>query len=119
MAQIIRTKKDDLLPVWTFQVKVKDAATDKWKLDDLSDVTEVKIYLENVDSGILKIDGSVGSVLDLANALVSYAPSGTDTDTNGTYTLEYRLKRSGGKYMTLPKSEHEPIYVIISEDNRG
>ena len=117
MAQIIETKKGDLLPVWTFQVKRKDASTGKWELDDLSDVTEVLIYMKNVNNGTIKIDGSVGSVSDLADALIQYVPSGTDTNTNGTYSLEYRLKRDGGKYMTLPKKEFEPIYVIITEDN--
>ena len=119
MAVVIETKKDDLYPAWTLQVRRRDPTTDQWVLDDLSDVTAVSIFMKETTTGTLKINGSAGSVSDLDDALISYQPVSGDTDTVGTYTLEYRLIRNGGKPMTLPKREYEPVYVIINEDNRA
>lgn len=119
MPQKINVKRGDLLPIWIFQIRSKDPTTDKWVNDDLSDVTEIKVYMKDTSTGTIVIDGGTGAVYDAANALISYSPSGTDTDNVATHELECRLKRTDGKYMTVPANEYERIYVLISEDIRA
>lgn len=119
MPQKIDTKVGDLLPTWIFQIRSKDPTTDKWVNDDLSDVTEVLFYMKDSDTGVIKIDGGTGNVYDLVNSLIEYPPVSGDTDTAGTYEAEARLKRTGGKYQTVPAQEYDKLYVLVSEDIRS
>ena len=72
MPQKIETRRGDLLPIWIFQVRSKDPTTDKWVLDDLSDVTEVKVYMKDTATGTIIIDGSAGAVYDASNSGFRY-----------------------------------------------
>jgi hypothetical protein len=114
--QVIETKVGDTLPEWVFKVRRKNPTTDKWEDDDLSDVTAVTCYTRNISTGALKVNAAAGAVYDVANALISYSPVAADVDTAARYTFWAVLTRAGGKEMTVPKREHEPMYVNISEN---
>jgi uncharacterized protein YfaS (alpha-2-macroglobulin family) len=105
-AEIIRgetIKSGDTLPELRVQLTEKGNA---FNLDSYS--VEMKMKRAGDDS--LAVDASV-SVEQPNRGIVTYSWSTGDTDTAGTYELEFTADDGSGSTLTFPNSGTEKLYI--------
>lgn len=71
--------------------------------------SEVKIHVKSA-GGTLKVDETM-TVVDAASGVVQYDWQEGDTDTPGSYYLEFQVTYSDGSIETFPNSTNEVLYV--------
>lgn len=107
--QTIYIKQNDLLP--EFEVNLQDG-------DDVNvDITGgvVVFSMKDVKSTSLKIDKQSVTVVTALTGRVKYSPTGTDTDTIGTYLGEFQVT-IGGKPHTFPNNEENRLFIVIGRE---
>ena len=72
--------------------------------------SEVRFYMRNEDTGELKIDGRVATIVDAANGRVKYDLQEGDTDTIGVFETWFVAVFSDGEF-SAPSSGNRPIEV--------
>ena len=99
-----RMKSGDTLP--ELRVKLIDDG-DAFNLSNW-DVT-VSIIRSNADKA--NVDGAVVNVTSPTRGIVEYDWNNTDTDTPGTYLVEFVAKDGAGSELTFPNSRRATIYI--------
>lgn len=105
-------KKNDLQPYYYGQVKDASGA-----VVDITGAT-VRVTMKNASTGTLKIDrGTTGiTVTDAANGKFQYAWQSGDTNTVGTYYIEFEVSPVGTGKFTVPANELATVIVADSLD---
>jgi predicted nucleotidyltransferase len=104
-ARIIRGKNmkvDDTLPA--LRVKLFEAG-DPFNLDEYT----VNMRMKRTDSDSLIVDQQI-TVDDPSKGIVEYSWSAGDTDTSGTYLLEF-VADDGSSTITFPNSDYTRLYI--------
>ena len=70
----------------------------------------VRFHMLDLD-GTTKVDAA-GSVTDGANGIVQYDWVSGDTDTIGTYNVEWEVTYGDGTIETFPNSDYEIVVVV-------
>lgn len=100
-------KQNDTSP--SLQATLKDAANTGV---DLSGATVV-FRMKSVD-GTLKVENNM-TVVDADSGVVRYDWRSGDTDTNGTYLVEFRVTYVDGKIETFPNTEQ--LALVVTKGN--
>lgn len=103
-------KKHDTSP--TIQVQLKDSAGNPV---DVTGAT-VKFIMKGTGAGSPKVNAA-GALVTPASGIVSYTPVGTDTDTSGTYNVEWEITFSGGAKQTFPDPGYNTLTVTDDLDD--
>lgn len=102
-----RIKQNDTSP--SLQATLKDASNTGV---DLSGATVV-FRMNSVD-GVVKVESNM-TIVDADNGVVRYDWQSGDTDTNGTYLVEFRVTYVDGKVETFPNTER--LSLIVTKGN--
>ena len=102
-----RIKQNDTSP--SLQATLKDASNTGV---DLSGATVV-FRMNSVD-GTVKVESNM-TIVDADNGVVRYDWQSGDTDTNGTYLVEFRVTYVDGKVETFPNTER--LSLIVTKGN--
>ncbi len=105
--------KNDLQPYYRVTVKDSDG-----NLIDLSGATIVAT-MKNTSAGTLKLNRQSAGIV-IANQTTNkgefeYRWQTNDTDTAGTYYIEFEVVPSSGGKFTLPSPDKGPAKVVIEE----
>tara|TARA_R110000782_G_scaffold1000_1_gene3559 strand:+ start:338 stop:658 length:321 start_codon:yes stop_codon:yes gene_type:complete len=81
---------------------------------DLTPITltgaTVKFHMKSI-TGVVKVDSSM-IIIDAANGVIQYNWSSGNTDTVGTYYVEFQVTYSDGSIETFPNSGNKVISVV-------
>jgi len=102
-----RIKQNDTSP--SLQATLKDASSNGI---DLSGATV--LFRMNSFDGTVKVESNM-SIVDADNGVVRYDWQPGDTDTNGTYLVEFRVTYVDGKVETFPNTER--LSLIVTKGN--
>ena len=84
---------------------------------DLSVSDGVEFYMENAETGNLKVDGGTMTITDAANGKVEYAWTSSDVDTAGTFKAEVKVLFPDDN-RTFPSNGYKSIKIEEDlEDN--
>jgi len=97
-------KQNDTSP--SLQATLKDAALDPI---DLTSAT-VRLHMKSVD-GTLKID-EVMTIVDDSGGVVQYDWQSGDTDTVGTYYVEFEVTYADASVETFPNNGSKVVSVV-------
>lgn len=101
-------KRNDLLPA--LEVVLRDADGNPV---DLTNATSCVFHMRNTDDKTMKVtDGPCQFDSDRTTGKVTYAWSGTDTDTAASFVGEFQVTWSGGKIQTFPSIGYIDIDVV-------
>tara|TARA_R110000796_G_scaffold197368_1_gene313717 strand:- start:183 stop:503 length:321 start_codon:yes stop_codon:yes gene_type:complete len=70
----------------------------------------VKLHMKSI-TGVVKVDSSM-IIIDAANGVIQYNWSSGNTDTVGTYYVEFQVTYSDGSIETFPNSGNKVISVV-------
>lgn len=90
-------KKGDRLPAFAVTLVQADGSA-----IDLTNASTVRLYMRNLDTGTLKVNGVACVVENAAAGLVRYDWSAADTDTTGAYAAEFEITFVDSRKMTVP-----------------
>ncbi len=109
MLPIFNIKRHDLQPYFRFSIP------------DASDLTGASIVCTMVDTttGTKKINRSAAGceITNAAEKEAQYIWQTNDTDTSGTYRLEFEITPQVGGKFTVPTDNVQ--YIVISDDEDG
>lgn len=103
-------KAHDTAP--TIQVQLKDSTGTPVNVTGAS----VKFIMKSAGGGSPKVNAS-GAIVDGPTGIVSYTPIGTDTDTAGTYNVEWQITYGGGAKQTFPDPGYNTLTVTADLDD--
>lgn len=89
-------KKGDRRPRYRVQLTANGSPV------DLTGATAIRFLMKSGVTGALKIDG-VATVVDAATGIIEYPWAAGDTDTSGTFNIEFEVNWAGEK-QTFPSS---------------
>ena len=109
MASDFYWKRHDTAP--TIQVQLKDSAGNP------VDVTGGTVkFLMKGTGGAPKVNAS-GTLVTPASGIVSYTPIAADTDTSGTYSVEWVITFAGGAKQSFPDPGYNSLTVTDDLDD--
>lgn len=106
---ILTMKKDDLEPKFIATLRNADGTP-----VDLTNATSVSLIVKQ--QGGAKYFKSTGTILDAINGVVSYTWASGDTDTVGTFQMEFEVIWPTGRPETFPNSGYDTLIVGASLD---
>ena len=102
-------KKGDTSP--SIQSILKDSAG---VAVDLSGAT-VRVHMKAVGASTLKVDEAM-TVVNAASGIVRYDWSSSDTDTAGTYYVEFEVTKADNSVETFPNNGNAAVVITKSLD---
>lgn len=81
---------------------------------DLTAATAVKMIARSAGAASPKVDAAMTVVAPATSGVVRYDWGLTDTDTAGTYRLEFEVTWNTGKKQTIPNYGYDEL--VIAED---
>lgn len=102
-------KQNDTLPPLKATLKNGSTAV------PLTDVSSVRFKMRAIDGNTIKVD-SAATIIDSANGRVQYDWSAGDTDTAGTFKIEFELTYATGGVRTYPTSAVEIVQIYADLD---
>jgi len=81
---------------------------------DLTGAT-VRIHMKAVGASALKVDEEM-TVVNAASGIVFYSWSSSDTDTAGTYYVEFQVTKADNSVETFPNNGNAVIVITNSLD---
>lgn len=108
-ARVVTITKLDLRPI--LSIYVFKARTDVPK--DLTGVLNVKFWMKNLETDVVKINGVAGSIAQVSPGILTYTWVGTDTDTVGRYSCW--MKGYYGATNTNPMTIIGPEIWIVDD----
>ena len=102
-------KKGDTSP--SIQSTLKDSAG---VAVDLSGAT-VKIHMKAIGASTLKVDEAM-TVVNATSGIVRYDWSSSDTDTSGTYYVEFEVTKADNSVETFPNNGNATVVITKSLD---
>lgn len=101
----IKIVQNDTKPILEFSITQEGAPV------DLTGCT-VKFYMKNIDTGSVKINGSLCDIADAANGKCRYVWLAADTNTVGAYLGEVEVTFPDGKIQT----GYKQMTIVIRDD---
>ena len=74
-------------------------------------------FIMTVVGGSTPKTAAAGAIVDGPTGIVSYTPTGTDTDTAGIYNAEWEITYSGGSKQTFPDPGYNTVTVTADLNN--
>lgn len=115
MAFII--KRNDTRPPYIATMKEKIGEPDESNLD-LTDADHVNFIMKAPEALETKVN-SLADIEDAATGLVSYTWETGDTDTSGTYQVEFEIHWADGGVQTVPNNSYGEVEIIDDLDDDG
>ena len=102
-------KKGDTSP--SIQSTLKDASG---TAVDIAGAT-VKIHMKALGSSVLKVDQTM-TIVNASGGIVKYDWTASDTDTVGTYYVEFEVTRADSSIETFPNNGNAVVVIAPSLD---
>lgn len=107
MSSIPTIKKGDLLPIYRAILRDPGGA-----VAPLAGASSVLFSMRNVETGQVKISRKAATIVSTSTGEVSYSWAAGDTDTAGTYEIEWVAIYLGSKPMTYPGDGFNQIEIV-------
>jgi hypothetical protein len=115
MATPFEIKESDSRPTYIAVLKSSFGLVGEAPIN-LTTATGVKFIMRDVnlsDDDPPKVDSAM-TITDAVNGIVSYTFTTTDTDTSGTYNVEFQITWSDGGIETIPNNSY--LQLIVYDD---
>ncbi len=107
-------KENDTRPAYVAALK-DDYGLPSESAINLTAATSVKFKMRPVAGGALKVDGTM-TIVSAAAGTVQYVWIAADTDTVGTFDVEYEITWSDGGVETVPNDGYDTVIVVDDLD---
>lgn len=113
MADPFRIKESDSAPAYVAVLKSSYGLPGEAPIN-LSAATSVKFLMRSVnlsDDDPPKVTANC-TITDAVNGIVTYQWTGSDTDTSGTYNVEFQITWGDGRIQTIPNADYLTVEVV-------